>query len=46
MDNADGYAHYYNSSTAPVSFGWVMNSSMLREQSVAIAIAFKAAGSP
>ena len=43
MDNADGYAHAYNSTTAPVSFGWVMNSSELPEDSGAIAIAFMAA---
>ena len=45
MDNADGYAHCYNSTAAPVSFGWVMNSSQLPENSGAIAIGLKAAPS-
>jgi hypothetical protein len=43
MDNADGYAHCYNSTTQAVSFGWLMNSSTLPEASTAVAIAFKAA---
>ena len=41
MDNADGYAHYFSSSAAPVSFGWKMASSELPETSIAIAVAFK-----
>jgi hypothetical protein len=45
LDNSDGYAHYYNTGTSPVSFGWVMNSSTLPEYSAAVAIAFKA-GTP
>jgi hypothetical protein len=43
MDNADGYAHCYNSTTQEVAFGWLMNSSTLPEASAAIAIAFKGA---
>src|SRR5262249_50981542 len=35
MDNADGYAHYYNSTATLVSFGWVMHSSQLPEDSLA-----------
>jgi hypothetical protein len=43
MENADGYAHYYNPTTQPVAFGWLMNSSTLPEASAGVAIAFKAA---
>jgi chitodextrinase len=43
FDNADGYAHYYSSSTAPVSFGWVMHSSRTPETSLAWAAGFKPA---
>jgi chitodextrinase len=43
FDNADGYAHYYSSSTAPVSFGWVMHSSTTPETSLAWAVGFKPA---
>jgi chitodextrinase len=43
FDNADGYAHYYSSSTAPVSFGWVMHSSTIPETSLAWAVGFKPA---
>jgi hypothetical protein len=40
MDNADGYAHYFSSSTAPVSFSWKMNSNDLPETSLGVAIGF------
>lgn len=41
MDNADGYAHYFNPAASAVSFDWLMNSSGLPETSTAVAIAFK-----
>jgi hypothetical protein len=40
MDNADGYGHYFSSSTAPVSFSWKMNSNDLPETSLGVAIGF------
>jgi hypothetical protein len=43
FDNADGYAHYYSSSTSSVSFGWQMHSSELPETSLAMAVGFKSA---
>ena len=42
MDNADGYAHYFNATPGSVSFGWMMHSSTLPEWSQATAVAFKA----
>jgi hypothetical protein len=47
MDNADGYAHYYNPDTTTVSFSYTMNSGgSTRSQEVGIAIAFKASATP
>jgi hypothetical protein len=48
MDNADGYGHYYSSSTSPVSFSYTMNSGgSSRSDEVGIAIAFQSSnGNP
>jgi hypothetical protein len=47
LDNADGYAHYYNPDTSPVSFSYQMNSGGgTTSQEVGIAIAFKGAPTP
>jgi hypothetical protein len=46
IENGDGYAHFYNSTAGPISFGWLMNSATLPEDSVAVAIAFKGGGGP
>src|ERR1700730_7830956 len=47
IDNSDGYAHYYNPNTSPVSFAYQMNSrGSLQSQEVGIAIAFKAGATP
>jgi hypothetical protein len=43
MDNADGYAHYYNPSTNPVTFGWTLTGGASGFEYGTV-IAFKAAG--
>jgi hypothetical protein len=47
IDNSDGYAHYYNPNTSPVSFAYQMNSGAApQSQEVGIAIAFMAGAAP
>ena len=42
LDNADGYAHYYNPDTSPVTFEWTLGATSLSGEFPQI-VAFKAA---
>jgi hypothetical protein len=44
MDNADGYAHYYNPDTSTLTFGWTLGATNLSGEFPQI-VAFKAAAS-
>jgi hypothetical protein len=44
LDNADGYAHYYNPDTSPVTFGWTLGATSLSGEFPQV-VAFKAAPS-
>jgi hypothetical protein len=43
MDNADGYAHYYNPNTSPVTFSWTLGAAAASVELPQV-VAFKAAG--
>jgi len=43
LDNADAHAHYYNSDTSPVSFGWTLGATTLSSEFPQV-VAFKSGG--